>query len=141
MSEPFCPEFRELVVKNSKKQGEKVRDRTIIACTKCARLETPAEIEMFRRVVCDVVVMTVVPETVLARELDMCYATMRVHATVCFVSNMVAGIQQRLTVQDVTAGARENAYYSANLKRDNPLFTAETSMSMCHCTAGRKIRG
>jgi purine nucleoside phosphorylase len=96
---------------------------------------------MFRRVVCDVVWMTVVPETVLARELDMCYDTMHAHATVCFVSNMVAGIQQCLTVQDITAGARENAYYSANLKRDHPLFTAETSMSMCNCTAGRKIRG
>jgi hypothetical protein len=41
-----------------------------------------------------------------------------------------------LTVQEVAA---VDAYYSANFKRDHPIFTTETSMSMCLCTAGRKI--
>jgi 5'-methylthioadenosine phosphorylase len=44
--------------------------------------------------------MTVAPEAVLARELEMCYAT------VCFVSNMAAGSQQRLTAQEVAEMAK-----------------------------------
>jgi 5'-methylthioadenosine phosphorylase len=89
MSQSFCPEVRELLVRISKNCGEKVRDRAVIACIEGPRLETPGEIEMFRRVGCDVVGMTVVPEAVLPLELKMCYTT------VCFVSNMAARIQQR----------------------------------------------
>jgi 5'-methylthioadenosine phosphorylase len=101
MSQPFCSEVRELLVKNLEKRGEKVWNRGVIVCTEGPRLETPAEIEMFRRLGCDVVGMPAVPEAVLARELEMCYAM------VSFVSNMAAGVQQRLTVKEVTAVARE----------------------------------
>jgi 5'-methylthioadenosine phosphorylase len=73
MSLPFCLEIRELLVKNLEKCGEEAGDSGVIACTEGPRLETPAEIEMFRRLGCDLVGMTVVPEVVLARKLEMCY--------------------------------------------------------------------
>jgi 5'-methylthioadenosine phosphorylase len=101
MSQPFCPEVRELLLKSLKKRDEKVWSRAVFVCTEGPRLETPAEIEMFKRLGCDVVGMTAVPEAVLARELEMCYAT------VCFVSNMAAGLQQRLKAQGVIAAAEE----------------------------------
>jgi 5'-methylthioadenosine phosphorylase len=101
ISLPFCPEIRELLVKNLEKCGEEAGNSGVIACTEGPRLETPAEIEMFRRLGCDLVEMTVVPEVVLARKLEMCYTA------VCFFSNMAAGIQRRLTVQEVTAVAKE----------------------------------
>ena len=63
-------------------------DQGVIACTECPRLEIPAEIELFRGLGCDVVGMTVVPEAIVARELEISYST------VCFVSNMAAGIQR-----------------------------------------------
>jgi len=79
-----------------------VWDRAVLVCTEGPRFETPAEIEMFRRLGCDVVGMTVAPEAVLARELEICYAT------VCFVSNMAAGIQQQqLTAHEVTEVAKK----------------------------------
>jgi len=44
------------------------------AATQGPRLETAAEIERLARDGCDMVGMTGMPETALARELDLCYA-------------------------------------------------------------------
>jgi len=96
VSQPYCPVLRELLIETSRKLGLRVRDRAVLVCTEGPRFETPAEIEMFRRLGCDVVGMTGIPETVFARELEMCYAA------VCFISNMAAGIQERLTPLEVS---------------------------------------
>jgi len=96
VSQPYCPEARGMLVRTAKKNGLDVWDRAVLACTEGPRFETPAEIEMFRRIGCDIVGMTGFPEVVLAREMEMCYAT------ICYVSNMAAGMQQRLTTNDVS---------------------------------------
>lgn len=96
VSEPYCPEIRKLLVENAEKAGLHVWDKAVLVCTEGPRFETPAEIEMFRRLGCDVVGMTAVPEAVLARELEICYAAF------CFVSNMAAGVQEGLTPFEVT---------------------------------------
>jgi len=96
VSQPYCPEMRKLLIEIAGKSGLRVWDRAVLVCTEGPRFETPTEIEMFRRLGCDIVGMTGVPEAVLARELEMCYAT------VCFVSNMAAGIQERLTPFEVS---------------------------------------
>jgi 5'-methylthioadenosine phosphorylase len=95
-SQPYCPELRKILIENSKKYGLHVWDRAVLVCTEGPRFETPAEIEMFRRLGCDIVGMTSVPEAVLARELEMCYVAL------CFVSNMAAGIQEQLTPHEVS---------------------------------------
>jgi len=96
VSQPYCAEIRKLLVEAARKTGLQMWDKAVLVCTEGPRFETPAEIEMFRRLGCDVVGMTGIPEAVLARELEMCYAT------VCFVSNMAAGIQERLTPLEVS---------------------------------------
>ena len=95
MSQPYCPELREALIKCAEMLGLSVRSYAVLVCTEGPRFETPAEIEMFRRLGFDVVGMTGVPEAVLARELEICYAA------VCFVSNMAAGMQERLTPKEV----------------------------------------
>jgi len=96
VSQPYCPEIRGLLIENAKDHGLRVWDRAVLVCTEGPRFETPAEIEMFRRLGCDVVGMTGVPEAALARELEMCYAAF------CFVSNMAAGMQAQLTPSEVS---------------------------------------
>jgi len=96
VSQPYCPEIRKLLVDTAKKLGFHVWDKAVLVCTEGPRYETPAEIKMFRRLGCDVVGMTGIPESVLARELEMCYAS------ICYVSNMAAGMQKRLTALDVS---------------------------------------
>jgi 5'-methylthioadenosine phosphorylase len=101
VSQPYCPELRKLLIENSRKLELQVWDKAVLVCTEGPRFETPAEIEMFRRLGCDVVGMTGIPEVVLARELEMCYAAF------CFVSNMAAGMQERLTPLEVTRISKE----------------------------------
>lgn len=96
MSQPYCPEIRKLLIQTARGKGLQVRDKAVLVCTEGPRYETPAEIEMFRRLGSDIVGMTGCPEAVLARELEMCYAT------ICYVSNMAAGMQQRLSAFEVS---------------------------------------
>lgn len=95
LSEPYCPEIRRILAEKADKFGDKVWDQGVYVCTEGPRYETPAEIRMFRSLGGDVVGMTGVPEAVLARELGMCYATL------CFVSNMAAGIGGKLATREV----------------------------------------
>ncbi len=90
-SQPYCPETRRVLLEALKKSGLRVWEKAVFVCTEGPRYETPAEVEMFRRLGCDVLGMTGTTEAVLARELEMCYAT------VCFVSNMAAGLQGKIT--------------------------------------------
>ncbi|MGQ9529852.1 MAG: S-methyl-5'-thioadenosine phosphorylase [Candidatus Bathycorpusculaceae bacterium] len=101
VSQPYCPEIRKFLIETARKFWPRVWDKAVLVCTEGPRFETPAEIEMFRRLGCDVVGMTGVPEAVLARELEICYAT------VCFVSNMAAGIQERLTPLEVSEVSKQ----------------------------------
>jgi len=101
MSQPYCPEVRESLIRAAKEHGAQVWDRGVYVCTEGPRYETPAEIAMFRRLGCDVVGMTGAPEAMLARELEMCYATL------CLVSNMAAGMQKRLSASKVGGVARK----------------------------------
>lgn len=95
ISQPYCPEMRKLIIETAKRLGIPLWNEAILVCTEGPRFETAAEIEIFRRLGCDLVGMTGVPEVVLARELEICYAA------ICFVSNMAAGIQERLTPTEV----------------------------------------
>jgi 5'-methylthioadenosine phosphorylase len=101
VSQPYCPEIRKLLIETAEKLGLRVWNRAVLVCTEGPRYETPAEIEMFRRLGCDIVGMTGIPEAVLARELEMCYAT------ICYVSNMAAGIQERLTAHEVSEASKQ----------------------------------
>jgi len=101
VSQPYCPEIRRSLIKAAKPHDVKVWDQAVFVCTEGPRYETPAEIGMFKRLGCDVVGMTGAPEAVLARELEICYATL------CFVSNMAAGMQERLTASEVAGVAEE----------------------------------
>jgi 5'-methylthioadenosine phosphorylase len=93
-SQPYCPEIRKHLVNSLRRSSLRLWKKAVMVCTEGPRFETPAEIEMFRRLGCDVVGMTGTPEAVLARELEICYATL------CYVSNMAAGEAKRLSPVD-----------------------------------------
>ncbi|OYT50535.1 S-methyl-5'-thioadenosine phosphorylase [Candidatus Bathyarchaeota archaeon ex4484_135] len=95
VTEPFCPELRSVLVEVARSKHPRVHDKGVIACTEGPRFETPAEIRALRVLGADLVGMTISPEAFLARELEMCYAS------ICFVSNMAAGVQDRLTATEV----------------------------------------
>ncbi|MDN5346614.1 MAG: 5-methylthioadenosine phosphorylase [Clostridia bacterium] len=87
MTEPYCPELRRTLAEAASSiPGLIVHRSGTYVCTEGPRFETPAEIEMFRRLGGDIVGMTGVPEVVLAREAGICYAAVAV------ITNYAAGL-------------------------------------------------
>ena len=96
VTEPYCPELRKTMIKTAMGLGLKVHPRAVYACTEGPRFETAAEIKALRMLGADLVGMTSVPECVLARELEMCYATIGI------ITNFAAGISKKnLTYTEV----------------------------------------
>ncbi|MCA1813213.1 MAG: MTAP family purine nucleoside phosphorylase [Halobacteriales archaeon] len=99
-TEPYCPEVRGALrgaVGAGWATGAPLD--VVYACTQGPRLETPAEIRMLAQHA-DVVGMTGYPEVALARERGLCYGA------VCVVSNLAAGLQERLTAREVGEATR-----------------------------------
>ena len=77
-TQPYCGSLRTRLLQAAQGVGEKVVDGAVYACTQGPRLETAAEIERLARDGADLVGMTGMPEAVLARELELDYATLAV---------------------------------------------------------------
>ncbi|UCB60429.1 MAG: S-methyl-5'-thioadenosine phosphorylase [Candidatus Bathyarchaeota archaeon] len=101
MSQPYCPEMRSALIKAAKTVGESVCDEAVLACTEGPRYETPAEVKLLRHFGCNIVGMTGLPEVVLARELEICYASLS------YVSNLAVGLQDHQTVDDIARTAEK----------------------------------
>lgn len=91
ITEPYCHNLRDYLISS----GEVVNNGVYV-CTEGPRFETAAEIAMFKQLGGDVVGMTGIPEAILARELEICYAS------ICMVSNYAASISPtKLTIDEV----------------------------------------
>jgi 5'-methylthioadenosine phosphorylase len=95
MSQPYCPRIRQALSLSAAEYGKAAKDNVAMASMEGPRYETPAEIRMLRILGAGIVSMTAAPEAFLARELEMCYAS------ICFVANMAAGLQRTLSATEV----------------------------------------
>ncbi|MCX6662298.1 MAG: MTAP family purine nucleoside phosphorylase [Euryarchaeota archaeon] len=125
MTEPFCSSLREALLQSCDKTRDVTfHEKGVYLVTEGPRLETAAEIKLYS-MVADIVGMTMVPEVVLAREKGICFASL------CLVCNMAAGLQNRLTFDEI-----ESVY-----KKKEPViskvlqFTIESlaQKRSCHC--------
>jgi 5'-methylthioadenosine phosphorylase len=71
---PYCEATRQSCMAALKACGEDFMSGGTYGCVQGPRLETRAEIERMARDGCDMVGMTGMPETYLAREIGLCYA-------------------------------------------------------------------
>ena len=103
MTSPYCPELRETLTRAARSLGLISHPTGTYICCEGPRFETAAEIKMYRLLGGDLVGMTSVPEAPLAREAEMCYAT------IAMVTNFAAGISPtRLTHQEVVDVMMQN---------------------------------
>ncbi len=84
-SAPYTESLRARLAAAAQSAGSALVDGGTYGATQGPRLETVAEIDRMRRDGCDLVGMTGMPEAVLARELDLEYAS------ICLVANWAAG--------------------------------------------------
>ena len=93
---PYCPETRDALLQAADEVKDTVFDSGVYACTEGPRFETPAEIRMLSTLGADIVGMTGLPEAILAREQEMCFAS------ICTVTNYATGIsKEKLTASEV----------------------------------------
>jgi len=74
MSEPYCPELREVIIKVGESLGLRIHDKGTVVVIQGPRFSTKAESQWFKSFGWEVINMTQYPEVVLARELEICYA-------------------------------------------------------------------
>jgi 5'-methylthioadenosine phosphorylase len=75
-AEPFCPDLSQALYAAVKAAGASVHRGGALVAIEGPRFSTKAESHAFRQWGMDIIGMTAVPEAQLAREAEMCYATM-----------------------------------------------------------------
>ncbi len=100
---PYSPNLRSRILRGAAEVQQPCLDGGVYAATQGPRLDTIAEVKRYQRDGADMVGMTGMPETALARELDMNYAAIAV------VANYAAGLgdsQLGIKMEGVNATAR-----------------------------------
>lgn len=93
-SRPYCAALGEQLTAAALACDLRLHSEAVYVCTNGPRFETPAEIRMYHSLGADVVGMTNVPEVVLAREAEICYAT------IAIATNAAAGLSTTTLTHD-----------------------------------------
>lgn len=132
MSDPYCQRMRSRLAQSAQELGYPARDGGVYVCTEGPRFETKAEIRAYAQMGATVVGMTSMPEAALAKEAQLCYAT------VCMVTNYAAGLSaQPLTHQEVTEAMQANVNKLRDLFRHFIVNDADSR----HCTCKFAVSG
>lgn len=110
MTEPFCPQLRSVLLAAGQQVGVSLVERAVFACVEGPRFETPAEIRMIAQLGGDLVGTPLVPEVVLARELQMCFASLAP------VINFASGLSP--AVVHTGSGSMVDFYYGPDRLHD-----------------------
>jgi len=76
LAEPFCPDLRRLLCAAGPRAGARTHARGTYLCIEGPQFSTRAESHLYRSWNVDVIGMTNLPEARLAREAELCYATL-----------------------------------------------------------------
>jgi len=127
LTNPYCPELRDILSRAAREQGLIAHPNGTYICTEGPRFETTAEIKMYRLFGGDLVGMTGVPEVALAREAEMCYAT------IAMVTNYAAGISStNLTHQEVLDMMALNSENIRKLLMQTVVWIDQERVCFCH---------
>ena len=95
-TQPYCESLRSVLIDSADEQNIEVIDGGTYAATQGPRFESAAEINRLEKDGAHIVGMTGMPETSLAREIGLCYATLAV------VVNYAAGISgTQISVEEI----------------------------------------
>ena len=75
VADPFCPELQSSILKVTDEQNIGIHKDCTYVCIEGPRFSTRAESKFYRTTGADIIGMTLVPECQLAREAQMCYAS------------------------------------------------------------------
>lgn len=131
MTEPYCSKLRELLARVARVLRFPFHSKGVYVCTEGPRFETTAEIRMYSQMGGDLVGMTGVPEIVLAREAEICYAT------IAMVTNFAAGMSPgRLNHQEVVQMMKQNEENVRQLIKQAIGWLEAEQICSCHQAPG-----
>jgi len=102
VADPMCPEARKTLIAAAKNLKIDVHPTATYVCIEGPRFSTRAESNLFRQWGADVVGMTLVPECVLAREAELCYAS------ISTITDYDSWKEHPVSTEDVVATMRAN---------------------------------
>ncbi|MEM4635417.1 MAG: S-methyl-5'-thioadenosine phosphorylase [Candidatus Nitrosocaldus sp.] len=109
LADPFCPELRSIVIEQCKDLNLMVHEQGTYICIEGPRYSTRAESRFFRDVMnAHIIGMTLVPECILAREMEICYVS------IATVTDYDVWAEKPVSTQEVIDTLRKN---SSNVKR------------------------
>ncbi len=76
LADPFCPTLRHILIESARAAGAIVHDGGTMVVIEGPQFSTRAESNAYRQLGFDTIGMTALPEAKLAREAEICYATM-----------------------------------------------------------------
>ncbi|MCD6409035.1 MAG: S-methyl-5'-thioadenosine phosphorylase [Candidatus Verstraetearchaeota archaeon] len=102
LADPFCPELREVFYKTSLELNLPIHEKGTYICIEGPRFSTRAESKLFRSWGADIIGMTLVPEVVLAREVEICYLT------IAMVTDYDVWAEKPVSAEEVAKTMAEN---------------------------------
>lgn len=105
LTDPFCVEIRRPLLAASDGLFDRLRDGGVFLGAEGPRFESAAEIRMFRQWGADIVGTPLVPEVILAREAEICFAS------IAPIINYATGLAPSVT--HVGSGSMVDFYYSS----------------------------
>jgi len=131
VAEPMCPELRKNLIDVAKGLEIKMHQTGTYVCIEGPRFSTKAESKMYRQWGADVVGMTLVPECVLAREAEICYAN------ISTVTDYDVWKDHVVSVDDILATMKSNIENVKHIVAK----TIEKMPSECDCTCNQALKG
>lgn len=130
-AEPYCPHLRQEIYRASKKLKIKSHFGGTAVVINGPRFSTRSESQWFSQQGWEVINMTNYPESVLARELGMCYAA------ICLVTDYDAGIKNNpkikpVTMQEITRTFKQNNAKAKKLLLHLIKYLPSSKICKCH---------
>jgi len=132
-ADPFCPHLSGLLWETMSGMDDMTSHRSgTLVCIEGPLFSTKAESHIYRQLGCDLIGMTVLPEAKLAREAEMCYATIA-----CVTDYDVwRESEETVTVEMVVANLQKNVANAQRIIRDVAgRLPADRSTSPCGCSS------
>lgn len=129
LADPFCLELRELFFSEAKALGIPAHESGTYFCIEGPRFSTRAESKFFQNFA-DIIGMTLIPEAVLARELEICYLSL------AMVTDYDCWAEQPVSADEVIKTMKNNLEKIKNLLMSAvPKIQAERN---CFCKESLK---
>ena len=131
VAEPMCPDLRKTIISVAKEMNIKIHETGTYVCIEGPRFSSKAESKMYRQWDADVVGMTLVPECVLAREAEICYAS------ISTVTDYDVWKDHVVCVDDIIKTMKSNI---ENVKRIIAETVSKTPCE-CNCACNQALKG